>query len=49
MHFSSFWYFSQSQIVRLVVMNHFRPYLSDNDQRIEKDIRKTTEGIKAKK
>ena len=43
-----FEYFKKSQIVRTAVMNHFRTYLLDNDQRIEKDIRKTTEKNKEK-
>jgi hypothetical protein len=43
-----FEYFKKSQIVRTAVMNHFRTYLLDNDQRIEKDTRKTTEKNKVK-
>jgi hypothetical protein len=30
-------------------MNHFREYVLDNDQRIEKDIRQSTEKPKEKK
>jgi hypothetical protein len=47
--FSSSWYFRQAQIVRTAVMNHFRTYLLDNKKLIEKELRKTTEGIKGKK
>jgi transcriptional regulator with XRE-family HTH domain len=44
-----FEYFKNSQVVRTAVMNHFRTYLLDNDQRIEKDIRQTKKKIKEKK
>ena len=44
-----FFNFKHSQLVRTAVMNHFREYVLDNDQRIEKDIRQTTKKTKEKK
>jgi transcriptional regulator with XRE-family HTH domain len=44
-----FFKFKTSQLVRTSVMNHFREYVLDNDQRIEKDIRQSTEKSKEKK
>jgi transcriptional regulator with XRE-family HTH domain len=44
-----FFNFKQSQLVRTAVINHFREYVLDKDQLIEKDIRKTTEKTRDKK
>jgi transcriptional regulator with XRE-family HTH domain len=41
--------FRQSQLVRTAVMNHFREYLVDNDQRIEKEIRTALKKTREKK